>query len=60
VTGRPRKDADYTPRKRVTYRLAPELVRAIKSGARRKKMSQTAYVELALQQWIKSDGIQIP
>ena len=58
--GRPPKESGYVARKRVTYRLQPGLVQAIRRGARRRKISQTAYIELALQEWIKSDGIQMP
>ena len=60
MTGRPPKESGYVARKRVTYRLQPGLVQAIRRGARRRKISQTAYIELALQEWIKSDGIQMP
>ena len=60
ITGRPPKESGYIARKRVTYRLQPGLVQAIKRGARRRKIGQTEYVELALQEWIKSDGIQMP
>jgi hypothetical protein len=53
VTGRPPKDSNYVERKRVTYRLRPEMVQAIKRAARRRKISQTAYVELAVEELLK-------
>jgi predicted HicB family RNase H-like nuclease len=46
--GRPPKGADYTPRKRANYRFPPDLVEAIKRAAKRKKMSQNAFVEAAI------------
>jgi hypothetical protein len=55
VRGRPRKGADYIERSRVNYRLEPDLVRAIKSAADRKGISQTAYVELVLRDRLEKD-----
>jgi hypothetical protein len=55
AAGRPPKDSNYVERKRVTYRLRPEMVQAIKKNARRRKITQTAYVELALEEWIKTE-----
>jgi hypothetical protein len=54
AAGRPPKDANYVERIRVTYRLRPEMVQAIKKNAQRRKISQTAYVELALEEWMKT------
>jgi hypothetical protein len=60
VTGRPPKGSNYVERKRVTYRLRPEMVQAIKKAARRRKISQTAYVELAVEELLKTDGGSYP
>jgi hypothetical protein len=60
VTGRPPKNSNYVERKRVTYRLRPEMVQAIKKAARRRKISQTAYVELAVEELLKTDGDSYP
>jgi hypothetical protein len=60
VTGRPPKNSNYVERKRVTYRLRPEMVQAIKKAARRRKISQTAYVELAVEELLKTDGSSYP
>jgi hypothetical protein len=56
--GRPPKGADYVQRIRVTHRLPPELVKALKKTARRKRLSQTEYVELALQTQIEKDNVK--
>ena len=55
VTGRPPKDLNYVERIRVTYRLRPEMVQAIKKAARRRKISQTAYVQLAVEQLLRTE-----
>ena len=38
----------------------PEMVQAIKKAARRRKISQTAYVELAVEELLKTDGDSYP
>jgi hypothetical protein len=60
VTGRPPKGSNYVERRRVTYRLKPEMVQAIKKNARRRKISQTAYVELAVEELLATDGGSYP
>jgi hypothetical protein len=57
--GRPPKGVDYIPRGRASYRFPPELLKKIKQGARLKKVSQNAYVEQALRNQLKADGIPI-
>jgi hypothetical protein len=41
--GRPPKGEDYVERISVAYRFAPETVKALKKGARKKKLNQTQY-----------------
>jgi predicted HicB family RNase H-like nuclease len=57
--GRPPKGVDYIPRGRASYRFPPELLKKIKQAARLKKVSQNAYVEQALRNQLKADGIFI-
>jgi hypothetical protein len=55
ITGRPPKGSNYVERIRVTYRLRPEMVEAIKKNARQREISRTAYVELAVQELLKTE-----
>jgi predicted HicB family RNase H-like nuclease len=52
--GRPPKGADYVPRKHANFRFPPELIQAIKVAAKRKKISQNAFVEAAIMAAIES------
>ena len=56
AAGRPPKGSNYVEYKRVTYRLRPEMVQEIKKAARRRNITRTAYVELAVEQLLKTDG----
>jgi hypothetical protein len=58
--GRPPKGEKYVELVRVTYRLEPETVKALKKGARKKKLTQTEYVELAVRTLLIQDGIIQP
>jgi hypothetical protein len=55
--GRPPKTGTLIKRATVAYRFAPETVKAIKRGARKKKLSQTDYVENAVLDHLRKDGI---
>jgi hypothetical protein len=55
VRGRPPKGSDYVERTRVNYRLPPDIAEAIKQVARRKGLSQTAYVELVFREKLQTE-----
>lgn len=55
--GRPRKDSDYVQRIRVNYRFRPEIVKALHRAAKRKKISQTDYVEGLVRAGLEADGV---
>jgi hypothetical protein len=55
--GRPRKTGDFVERVSVAYRFAPDTVKALKRGARKKKLSQTDYVESAVLDHLRKDGV---
>ena len=44
----------------VTYRFTADTVKALQQGARKKKISQTAYVENAILDHLRRDGISKP
>jgi hypothetical protein len=56
--GRPPKGEKYVELIRATYRLEPGTVKALKKAARRNKLSQSAYIEIALKAQFRKDGIQ--
>jgi len=55
--GRPPKAGGIEPRIRKMYRMTPEIVKALQKAKRRTKLSETAYVELALKEKLIADGI---
>jgi hypothetical protein len=42
------------------YRMTPEIVKALQKAKRRTKLSETAYVELAVKEKLERDGIIAP
>jgi hypothetical protein len=57
--GRPPKPGGIKPRTRKMFRMAPEIVEALKKAKRRTKLSETAYVELALKAQFTRDDITV-
>jgi uncharacterized protein (DUF1778 family) len=55
--GRPHKDSDYVQRIRVNFRFRPEVAKAVAKAAKRKKLSQTDYVEAAVRAALEADGL---
>jgi uncharacterized protein (DUF1778 family) len=55
--GRPPKGEDYVERISVSYRLAPETVKVLRKAARKRKLSQTQYVEKTILEQAARDGI---
>jgi hypothetical protein len=55
--GRPTMAPSGQPRIRKMYRMTPEIVKALQKAKRRTKLSETAYVELALKEKLIADGI---
>jgi predicted transcriptional regulator len=49
---------DETKKQTHTFRLSPETVRRLASAARASERSKTAYVEFALKNQFKKDGIK--
>ena len=58
--GRPPKGQKHVKLARVNYRFAPDIVKALKKGARKKKCTETDYVELAVRTQLIQDGIIQP
>lgn len=56
--GRPPKGQKHVEMIRVNYRFYPATVKAIEKAARKKKITQTEYVELAVLAQVEKDGIR--
>ena len=52
------EDSDDTKKLTHTFRLSPETARRLASAARATERSKTAYVEFALKNQFKKDGIK--
>lgn len=57
--GRPPKGPDYVERIRVTYRLHPDTLELLRSAARKMNLGLTAYVEHAVRNQCRVDGVTL-
>jgi hypothetical protein len=58
--GRPTTAPSGQPRIRKMFRMTPEIAKALQKAKRRTKLSETAYVELAVREKLERDGIIKP
>jgi hypothetical protein len=56
--GRPPIAEQYVKLVRATFRLDPEVLKTLKRSARRAKLSQSGYVELALKDRFQKDRLK--